>query len=237
VRIDYRWSAADDARLRRNAADLVALNPDVIVAGYGPTGSILHGLTRTVPVVFAQAIDPVGAGFVESLARPGGNLTGFTQFEFGLSVKWLELLKEIAPHISRVGVVRNAENSTTGIGQWAVLQTFAAPMGVELRPVNLRDPAETERTVLAFIGGANSGLIVIVGSIAGVQRDLLVALAARHRLPAIYFNRVFADAGGLISYGPNVIEQYRRAAGMSPASLRARSLPTFRCRRRPSTNW
>ena len=213
VRIEYRWSAADDARLRRNAAELVALNPDVIVAGYGPTGLILHGLTRTVPVVFAQTIDPVGAGFVESLARPGGNLTGFTQFEYGLSVKWLELLKEIAPHISRVGVVRNAENSTTGIGQWAVLQTFAAPMGVELRPVNLRDPAETERTVLAFIGGANSGLIVIVGSTAGVQRDLLVALAARHQLPAVYFNRVFAEAGGLISYGPNVIELYRRAAG------------------------
>ena len=213
VRIDYRWSAGDDARLRRNAAELVALNPDVIVAGFGPTSPILHQLTRTVPIVFSQAVDPVGAGVVESLARPGGNLTGFTLFEYGLSVKWLELLKETAPQISRVGVIRNAENSPVGIGQWAVLQTFAAPMGVELRPVNLRDPNETERTVSAFIGGANSGLIVIAGVTAGVQRNLIIALAARHRLPAVYFNRGFVEAGGLISYGPNVTEQYRRAAG------------------------
>jgi putative ABC transport system substrate-binding protein len=213
VRIDYRWSAGDDARLRRNAAELVALNPDVIVAGYGPTSPILRQLTRTVPVVFAQGVDPVGSGVVESLARPGGNLTGFTQFEYGLSVKWLELLKEVAPHISRVGVVRNAENSPVGIGQWAVLQTVAAPMGVELRPVNLRDPGETERTISAFSGGANSGLIVVVGATAGVQRDLIIALAARHRLPTVYFNRVFVEGGGLISYGPNVVEQYRRTAG------------------------
>jgi putative ABC transport system substrate-binding protein len=213
LRIDYRWSAGDNAGLRRNAAELVALNPDVIVAGYGPTSPILHQLTSTVPIVFAQGVDPVGNGTVESLARPGGNLTGFTQFEYGLSVKWLELLKEIAPHISRVGVVRNAENSPVGIGQWAVLQTFAAPMGVELRPVNLRDPSETEHTVSAFIGGANSGLIVIVGVTAGVQRDLIIALAARHQLPAVYFNRVFVEAGGLMSYGANVIEQYRRTAG------------------------
>jgi putative ABC transport system substrate-binding protein len=213
VRVDVRWSAGDDARLRRNAEELVALNPDVIVAGYGPTSPLLHQLTRAVPIVFAQGVDPVGSGVVESLARPGGNLTGFTQFEYGLSVKWLELLKEVAPHISRVGVVRNAENSPVGIGQWAVLQTFAAPMGVELRPINLRDPGETERTVSAFIGGANSGLIVVVGQTVGVQRDLIIALAARHRLPAVYFNRVFVEAGGLISYGPNVIEQYRRTAG------------------------
>jgi putative ABC transport system substrate-binding protein len=213
VRIDVRWSAGDAARLRRNAAELVALNPDVIVAGFGPTSPILQQLTRTVPIVFAQGVDPVGGGIVESLARPGGNLTGFTQFEYGLSVKWLELLKEVAPHISRVGVVRNVETSPVGIGQWAVLQTFAAPMGVELRPINLRDPGETERTVSAFIGGANSGLIVVVGVTAAVQRDLIIALAARHRLPAVYFNRVFIAAGGLISYGPNVIEQYRRTAG------------------------
>jgi putative ABC transport system substrate-binding protein len=213
VRIDYRWSAGDAARLRRNAAELVALNPDVIVAGYGPTSPILQQLTRTVPVVFAQGVDPVGGGVVQSLARPGGNLTGFTMFEYGRSVKWLELLKEVAPHISRVGVVRNVEGSPVGIGQWAVLQTFAAPMGVELRPVNLRDLGETERTVSAFVGGANSGLIVIVGVTAAVQRDLIIALAARHRLPAVYFNRVFVDAGGLMSYGANVIEQYRRTAG------------------------
>jgi putative tryptophan/tyrosine transport system substrate-binding protein len=227
VRIDYRWSAGDDARLRRNAAELVALNPDVIVAGYGPTSPILHRLTRTVPIVFAQGVDPVGSGVVESLARPAGNLTGFTMFEYGLSVKWLELLKEVAPHISHVGVVRNVEGSPVGIGQWAVLQTFAAPMGVELRPVNLRDLGETERTVSAFVGGANSGLIVIVGVTAAVQRDLIIALAARHRLPAVYFNRIFVDAGGLMSYGANVIEQYRRTAayvdrilkGEKPADL------------------
>jgi putative tryptophan/tyrosine transport system substrate-binding protein len=162
VRIDYRWSAGDHTRLRRNAAELVALNPDVIVGGYGPTSVVLQQSTRTVPIVFAQSVDPVGTGVVESLAHPGGNQTGFTQFEFGLSVKWLELLKEVTPQVSRVGVVRDAENSTTGIGQWAVLQTFAAPLGVELRPINLRDPVETERTVSAFTGAANSGLIVRV---------------------------------------------------------------------------
>ena len=213
VRIDVRWSAGDAARLRRNAAELVALNPDVIVAGYGPTSPILQQLTRTVPIVFAQAIDPVGGGFVESLARPGGNLTGFTQFEYSLCVKWLELLKEVAPHISRVGVVREVGGSPVGIGQWAVLQTVAAPMGVELRPINLRDPGETERTVSAFIGGPNSGLIVIVSVTAAVKRELIIALAARHRLPAVYFDRVFVEAGGLMSYSPNVTEQYRRTAG------------------------
>jgi putative tryptophan/tyrosine transport system substrate-binding protein len=185
----------------------------VIVAGYGPTSPILQQLTHTVPIVFAQGVDPVGAGIVESLARPGGNLTGFTMFEYGLSVKWLELIKEVAPYISRVGVVRNVEGSPVGIGQWAVLQTFAGPMGVELRPINLRDPAETEHTVSAFVGGAKSGLIIIVGVTAAVQRDLIIALAARHRLPAVYFNRVFVEAGGLMSYGPNLIEQYRRTAG------------------------
>ena len=212
VRIDVRWSAGDDARLRQNAAELVALNPDLIVAGYGPTSAILQQLTRTVPVVFAQAVDPVGAGAVESLARPGGNMTGFTQFEYGLSVKWLELLREVAPQVSRVGVVRE-QVSAVGIGQWAVLQAFATSIGVDLRTVNLRDPQETERTVSAFAGGPNSGLIVIVGVTAAVQRELIIGLAARHRSPAVYFNRLFVEAGGLISYGADVIEQYRHAAG------------------------
>jgi putative ABC transport system substrate-binding protein len=142
VRIEVRWSADDVARLRRNAAELVALKPDVIVANYGPTSPILLQLTRTVPVVFAQAVDPVGVGTVESLARPAGNMTGFTQFEFSLSVKWLELLREVVPDVSRVGVVRDVGNSPVGIGQWAVLETFAAPLGVELRPINLRDPGQ-----------------------------------------------------------------------------------------------
>ena len=211
VRIDVRWSA-DRARLRRDAAELIALKPDVIVAGYGPTSSILQELTRTIPVVFAQAVDPVGQGTVESLPRPGGNMTGFTQFEYGLSVKWLELLREVAPQISRVGIVRE-QVSQVGIGQWAVLQTLATSIGIDLRPINLRDPDETERTVSAFAGSPNSGLIVIVGVTAAVQRELIIALAARHRLPAVYFNRLFVEVGGLISYGPNVIEQYRRTAG------------------------
>ena len=212
IRIDLRWSAGDVARLRRDAAELVALKPDLIVAGYGPTVSTLLELTSTVPVVFAQAVDPVGGGAAESLARPGGNMTGFTQFEYGLSVKWLELLREVAPQVSRVGVVRE-QVSQVGIGQWAVLQTFATPIGIDLRPVNLRNPQETERTISAFAAGPNSGLIVIVGVTAAVQRQLLIALAARHRLPAVYFNRLFVQAGGLMSYGPNVIEQYRRTAG------------------------
>ena len=192
VRIDVRWSA-DRARLRRDAAELIALKPDVIVAGYGPTSSILQELTRTIPVVFAQAVDPVGQGTVESLPRPGGNMTGFTQFEYGLSVKWLELLREVAPQISRVGIVRE-QVSQVGIGQWAVLQTLATSIGIDLRPINLRDPDETERTVSAFAGSPNSGLIVIVGVTAAVQRELIIALAARHRLPAVYFNRLFVES-------------------------------------------
>jgi putative ABC transport system substrate-binding protein len=212
VRVEVRWSAGDRARLRRHAAELIAVRPDVIVAGYGPTTSILQELTRTVPVVFAQAVDPVGQGAVESLARPGGNMTGFTQFEYGLSVKWLELLREVAPQVSRVGVVRE-QVSAVGIGQWAVLQAFATSIGIDLRPANLRDPAETERTVSAFADNPSSGLIVIVGVTAAVQRELIIALAARHRLPVVYFNRFFVEAGGLMSYGANVIDQYRRAAG------------------------
>ena len=186
VRIDVRWGAGDVPRLRKNAAELVALGPDVIVGGYGPTATILQQATRTVPIVFAQAVDPVGGGIVDSLARPGGNLTGFIQFEYGLAAKWLELLKEIAPQVLRVGVVRELEGGPVGIGQWAVIQAFASPMGVELSPINLRAGSETERSMSDFARGPNSGLIVVVGTQASIQRELIVALAARHRLPAIY---------------------------------------------------
>jgi putative ABC transport system substrate-binding protein len=205
----------------------VALSPDVIVAGFGPTLPILQQATRTVPIVFAQAVDPVGGGFVDSLARPSGNATGFIQFEYGLAGKWLDLLKEIAPQVSRVGVVRELEGGPVGIGQWAVIQAFASPMGVELSPINLRSGGETDRTVSAFVRGPNDGLIVCVGTQAAIQRQRIVAIAARHRLPAVYFNRIFVEAGGLVSYAPNLADNYRRAAiyvdrilkGEKPADL------------------
>jgi putative tryptophan/tyrosine transport system substrate-binding protein len=212
VRIDVYWNNGDNgARLHQDAVDLVAQKPDVILAGSGPTTSTLQQVTRTVPVVFAQAIDPVGNRFVESLARPGGNMTGFTQFEYSLSVKWLELLRELVPKVERVGVVRD-QLGPAGIGQWAVIQTFASPTGIEVVPINLTEAAEIERDVSAFAPRPNNGLIVTVGSLATVRRKLIVALAAQHALPAVYFNRIFVEAGGLVSYGPNLIDNYRRAA-------------------------
>jgi putative ABC transport system substrate-binding protein len=220
VRIDTRWSGGDVARLRSAAAELIAVGSDVIVAGVGPTLPILQEATRTVPVVMAQGLDPVGAGFVQSLSRPGGNMTGFTQFEYSLSGKWLELLKEVAPQVSRVGVVRELRGGPVGIGQWAVIAAFASPMGVELSPINLHALAETERAVSAFAGGPNDGLIVVVGSLATIQRELIIALAARHRLPAVYPYRFFAESGGLISYGPNLVDLYRRAAAYVDRILR-----------------
>ena len=212
IEIDIRWSGGDVARLRRNAAELVALTPDVILAGVGPTSAILRETTRTVPVVMAQTVDPVGAGFVQSLSRPGTNMTGFTQFEYGLSGKWLELLKNIAPQVTRVGVIRDFTGGTVGVAQWAVIQAFASPLGVELTPINIDITGDTERSVDGFAGAPNSGLIVLVSTVAQIQRELLVKLAARHRLPAIYPYRFYAESGGLISYGPNLVDGYRRAA-------------------------
>jgi putative ABC transport system substrate-binding protein len=209
VRIDTHWSGGDVGRLRKNAAELVALGSDVLVAGVGPTTGTLQQATRTVPIVFAQGLDPVGNGFVRSLARPGGNTTGFTQFEYTLSGKWLQLLREVAPQVSRVGVVRDM-GGPAGVGQWAVIQAFASPMGLELSPIHL---TSGERDVVDFAGAPNGGLIVGVGTIATIQRDLIVALAARHHLPTIYPYRFFVEAGGLMSYGPNLIDLYRRAAG------------------------
>jgi putative tryptophan/tyrosine transport system substrate-binding protein len=226
VRIDTRWSGGDIARLRKDAAELVALGSDALVAGVGPTTGTLQQATRTVPIVFAQGLDPVGNGYVRSLARPGGNATGFNQFEYSLSGKWLELLREVAPQVSRVGVVRDTVGPA-GVGQWAVIQAFASPMGVELSPINLNVMGETEQAVSAFAGAPNGGLIVGVGTIATIQRDLIVALAARHRLPTVYPYSFFVEAGGLMSYGPNLIDLYRRAAtyvdrilkGEGPADL------------------
>jgi len=212
VRIDYRWGAGNPDRNRRNAAELVALAPDVFLATGTPALEPLRQATRTVPIVFMQVSDPVGAGVVESLARPGGNITGFSTADYGTSGKLLELLNEIAPNVKRAAVLR-VDDAATGIGQWGALQAVAPRFGVELRPVGLSDAAEIERTVAAFAREPNSGMIVTESGSAIVHRDLIIALAARYRLPAIYAQRFFVTAGGLISYGHDTIEPYRRAAG------------------------
>ena len=211
LRIDTRWATADD--IRRHAAELAALAPDVLVAGGGTaTVAPLLQATRTVPIVFALVIDPVGAGFVASLAQPGGNATGFTVFEYSMSGKWLELLKEIAPNVTRVAVLRDPAIAS-GIGQFGAVQIVAPSLGVQLSPLDVRDAGEIERAIGAFASGLNGGLIVTASPVANVHRNLIVTLAARHKLPAIYFSGRFVVDGGLISYGPDFIDQYRRAAG------------------------
>ena len=211
VRIDTRWATANAAEIRRHAAELAALAPDVILAyGASTVGPLLQA-TRSVPIVFAIVADPVGAGFVDSLARPGGNATGFMAFEYGMSGKWLELLKEIAPGVTRVAVLRDP--ATPGIGQFAAIQAVAPSLRVEVSPVNVRDAGEIERAVTAFARSPNGGLIVTASALAVLHRDLIVTLAARHKLPAVYFERFFVAAGGLISYGPDYIDQFRHAAG------------------------
>ncbi len=213
VRIDTRWAGAGDPELvRRHAAELIALEPDVIMAtGAISVGPLLH-VTRVVPIVFTIVPDPVGAGFVDSLARPGGNATGFTTFEYGIGAKWLELLKQIAPRATRAAVIRDSTISA-GTGQFGAIQAVASSFGVEVSPVNMRDGSEIERTVSAFAGSPNGGLIVTGSAAAVLHRDLIVTLAARHKLPTIYFRSLFVTAGGLISYGPDFLDQYRRAAG------------------------
>jgi putative ABC transport system substrate-binding protein len=211
VRIDYRFAAANAENYRKYAAELVALAPDVILA---PGASLVPMLqaTRTIPIVFAFITDPVGSGLVESLSRPGGNATGFLLFEYDLSAKWLELLKEIAPGVTRAAVLRDPA-AMAGIGQFAVIQSVARSVGVEVSPLNLRDADETERAVTAFARSSNGGLIVTASLLAGVQRNLIVELAARHRLPAVYSSRLFVASGGLVSFGTDSTEQLRHAAG------------------------
>ncbi len=212
VRIDYRSAGGDAATSHKQAEELVALAPDVIVSsGSFSTGQLLR-VTHTVPVVFAIVPDPVGSGFVDSLAQPGGNATGFMQFEYGLSGKWLELLKEIAPGLTRAIVLWDPA-ITAGIGQFAIIQSVATSAGVDIKPVNVRDAGEIERAITAFARSPNGGLIVTASALSLVHRDLIIALAARHKLPAVYFERGFVANGGLISYGADFIEQYRRAAG------------------------
>jgi len=218
VRIDTRWSVGDNARLRRDAADLVALGPEVILAGVGGTVGALQQASHTVPIVFAQSVDPVGNSFIESLARPGGYTTGFIQFEYGLSGKWLELLKEIAPRVTRVGVLR--EPGPAGIGQWAIIQSVAQTLGVELKPIGLANAGEIERAISAFAPAPNGGLVVAVSAASLIHRELIVGLAARHQLPTAYAYRNFVASGGLISYGADIAGQYRRAAGYVDRILR-----------------
>jgi putative ABC transport system substrate-binding protein len=213
VRIDARWATTNPDAIRRHATELAALAPDVILAATGTaTVAPLLQTTRIVPIVFTVVIDPVGAGFVASLARPGGNATGFTIFEYGMSGKWLELLKEIAPGVKRAAVLRDPAIAS-GIGQFAGVQTVAPALGVELSPVDVRDGPEIERAVAAFARSGNGGLIVTGSALAARHRDLIITLAARHKLPAVYSGRWFVADGGLVSYGPDYLDQYRRAAG------------------------
>ena len=212
MRIEYRWGAGDADRTRGYAAELVALAPDVILTSGASALAPLLQATRSVPVVFAQVPDPVGAGFVNSLSRPGGNATGFITYEYGLSGKWLELLTQIAPSVTRAAVIRDPAVSA-GTGQWGAIQAVAPSVRVLVSPVNVRDAGEIERDVAAFAHGSNSGLIVTASALAIRHRNLIVTLAARHRLPAVYYQRGFVTGGGLISYGPDFIDQYRRAAG------------------------
>ncbi len=219
VQIDIRWGMGDAERIRKNVTELVALAPDVIFANTFPIVVTLQQTTRTVPIVFAGLIDPVGAGLVASLARPGGNTTGFAGFEYGMSVKWLELLKQIAPHMTRVAVLRDSL-TTVGIGQLAAIQGVAPSFGVELSPLVVRDAGEIEPAIAAFARGSNGGLIVTIGTLAQAHRDLIITLAARHRLSAVYPFRMFVTSGGLISYGPDPVDQFRRAAGYVDRILR-----------------
>jgi putative ABC transport system substrate-binding protein len=226
VQIDYRIASGDADSIRRYAAEFAALTLDVIVATGAATVSPMLQMTRTVPVVFTAVVDPVGAGYVDSMARPGGNATGFISLEYSLSAKWLELLKEIAPGVTRVAVLRDPAISA-GTGQFGAIQSMAPSLRVELSPVNVRDARAIERAVAAFARVPNGGLISTASALTVVHRDLIIKLAAQHKLPAVYHRRLFVASGGLISYGPDIIDQFRRAAayvdrilkGEKPADL------------------
>ena len=226
VRIDTRWSAGNDAETRKYATELAALAPDVILTAGSAAIEPMRQATRTIPIVFVIVPDPVGAGFVESLSRPGGNATGFMMFEYNLSGKWLELLKEITPGVTRAAVLRDPA-ITAGIGQFAVIQSVAPSVGVDVSPISVREVAEIERGIAAFARSPNGGMLVTASALAAVHRDLIITLAARYKLPAVYVQRHFVASGGLISYGPDFIDQYRRAAdyvdrilkGEKPADL------------------
>jgi putative ABC transport system substrate-binding protein len=226
IQIDYRWSAGNDDDTRKYASELVALAPDIIfAAGSSAVGPLLQ-VTRSIPVVFTIVADPVGSGYVNSLSRPGGNATGFMIFEYGIGAKWLEVLKQLITGLKRVAVIRDPY-IIAGIGQWGAIQSVAPSFGVELTPINVDDAAKLERAIAAFAGVSNGGMIVTGSGRAVINRDLIIALAARHKLPAVYYERFFVAAGGLISYGPDFIDQFRQAAsyvdrilkGEKPADL------------------
>ena len=219
AQIDVRWATGDHDRFRRYAAELVSLAPDVILGVAVSTMVVLQQATRTVPIVFVQVTDLVGAGFVASLSRPGGNATGFNLFEFGIGAKWLELLKQIAPRLTRVAVLRDP-TSSSGIGLLAAMQGVAPALGLELTPMGVSDAGEIERTMAEFARGSNGGLILVPTAQTLIYRELIVTLAARHRLPPIYPFRYFVTGGGLMCYGPDEIEQYRQAAGYVDRILR-----------------
>ena len=212
MRIDARWGAGDADRYRTLATELLALAPDVIVVATTSVTGVVRRATRTVPIVFVQVIDPVGGGFVDNLAKPGGNVTGFMQYEYAMSGKWLELLKEIVPQLTRVGVVRDP-GDTSQIGQFAAIQSIAPSLGVTVTPISLHDAFEIERDVTAFARSANGGLIVPGSALATFNRTLIVTLAARNKLPVVYSNPVFVTDGGLMAYGPDRVDHYRLAAG------------------------
>jgi putative ABC transport system substrate-binding protein len=210
VQVETHWSTGDLARLSKDAAQLVGTRPDVVLAGIGATTAALVEATHTIPIVFAQGIDPVGAGYIDSVARPGGNVTGFVQLDYSLAGKWMELLKEIAPEVRRVAVLR--EPGAAGIGQWAIVQSVAQSMGVELKSISSTNAAAIERSVAAFASSPNGGLIVLVSASGLLHRDLIISLAARHRLPTAYAYRVYVVHGGLLTYSTDISSQYRRVA-------------------------
>jgi putative ABC transport system substrate-binding protein len=226
VQFEVRWAGGSAEAYRRHAPGLLAFAPDLIVASAVPSVRAIQAVNRSVPIVFTQAIDPIGAGTIASLSRPGGNVTGFMQFEYNLSGKWPELLKEIAPHINRVGVLRDPSNPA-GIGQWAVVQAMAPSLALEMLPISVREASEIEQGIADFVRGPNGGLIMSVSARAIHHKPLIIELAARHRLPAVYPYRDFVASGGLASYGPDLADQYRRAAsyvdrilkGEKPADL------------------
>jgi putative ABC transport system substrate-binding protein len=212
IRIDHRWGGGDADMIRRQATDLVALAPDVILTTGGPATERMLQTTRSIPIVFAVVPDPVGSGFVARLSRPGGNATGFMQFEYSLSAKWLELLKQVVPTVTQAAVLRDPA-ITAGIGQFAVIQAAASSLGMEVSPINITDDSEIERAIFDFARSPNCGLIVTAAASAIARRDLIVSLAARYKLPAIYSAREYVSSGGLISYATDFTDQYRRAAG------------------------
>jgi putative ABC transport system substrate-binding protein len=226
VQIEMRWGGGDEAATRKYAAELVALAPDVLVSGGGAATEVMLKVTHTIPIVFVIVPDPVGSGLVESLSQPGANATGFMMFEYNLCGKWLELLKEIAPSVTHAAVLRDA-GTATGVGQFAVIQSVAPSVGIDVSPIDVRGPAQIDRVIATFAQKPNGGMILCAGSTGAANANLIIAAAARYRLPAVYIQQPFVAAGGLISYGPNFPDQYRRAAdyvnrilkGEKPAGL------------------